>query len=135
MRKIPYTLHISNVVGSTCPEDSYGVECSGVGTCDRTTLTCDCNIAFTGPACETEKGSPNICNSHVSFIHKLFKSWEWSRLFKEKSQRTNHRDVYVQMYPCRIELPLWKQQLRMQWKGCVCWRLMSMRHRIYWIRM
>jgi len=61
--------------GKTCPsgksinalplsnnDHTQMVECSNVGTCDRTTGTCTCQQGFTGKACNRRK-CPNNCNN------------------------------------------------------------------------
>jgi hypothetical protein len=42
---------------------SAEVECANAGSCDRSTGQCNCDLAFTGFACERLK-CPNACNGH-----------------------------------------------------------------------
>lgn len=45
---------------------SEQVECSNVGTCDRSTGICVCDVGYTGSACNrlTCAGTGNLCNAH-----------------------------------------------------------------------
>ncbi len=56
--------------GPRCPSNSEGAECSGVGTCNRAILQCECPSGYSGSFCQQRGCFVLLCS--LSFVSELW---------------------------------------------------------------